>query len=506
MGKVTGFKEFSRQTPAEQPVESRVKHYGEFIEPLAKSALQQQGARCMDCGVPFCQSGCPLGNTIPDWNDLVFRGDWESAISFLSSTNNFPEFTGRICPAPCEEACVLGINQPAVTIKNIESSIVETAFQEGWIKPFIPKTRSGRQVAVVGSGPAGLACAAQLNQAGHEVTVFERSDKIGGLLRYGIPDFKLEKWVIDRRIALMEEEGVRFRTGINIGFDLDADDLSFEYDAIVLCAGSTRPRDLQVPGRELDGVHFAMNYLTQQNRRVAGNTKDAAGPESGWWYTDSRREILAGGKNVIVIGGGDTGSDCVGTANRQGAASVTQFEIAPMPPEGRPDTQPWPFWPLRLRTSSSHKEGCSRHWSIMTKEIVGAGGQVTGLKTVDVEWLPAVYPIGAPSRGPQLREIPGTEKIWPADLVFLAMGFAGPEQNGIVMQMQLDLDSTHNIRTDSNYMTSRRGIFACGDARRGQSLVVWAISEGRECARSIDNFLMGSTELPKKGAGDLPRV
>jgi glutamate synthase (NADPH/NADH) small chain len=499
MGKPTGFKEFVRRTPTEIPGEERKKNYKEFLIQLPVAELQAQGARCMDCGVPFCHTGCPLGNIIPDWNDLVYRGNWKRAIEFLHSTNNFPEFTGRICPAPCEEACVLGINEPPVTIKNMEVAIIDRAFEEGWVKPVPPEARTGKTVAVVGSGPAGLACAHQLNRAGHHVTVFERADRIGGLLRYGIPDFKMEKWIIDRRTQVMEAEGITFKTGVNVGYDVDADQLRAEFDTIVLSGGATKSRDLPIPGRDLDGVHFAMEFLPQQNKRVAGD--EVAHRTGRWWFSDHDRDILAEGKHVIVIGGGDTGSDCVGTSNRQGAKSVTQFELLPKPPEDRPANQPWPYWPMKLRSSSSHREGCDRYWSISTKRFDGEGGRLKSLTTVEVEWVP-------PTNGsrPELKEIAGSEKTWPADLVLLAMGFLGPEPDGIISQLGVELDPRSNVQADENYMTSVPGVFACGDLRRGQSLVVWAISEGREAARGVDQYLMGATALPTKGEGDLPRV
>jgi glutamate synthase (NADPH) small chain len=501
MGKPTGFKEYPRETPGELPPAERVKVFREFQIPLPVTKLQQQGARCMDCGVPFCHTGCPLGNIIPEFNDLVYRDDWKRALAFLHSTNNFPEFTGRVCPATCEEACVLGIHEPPVTIKSIEYAIIERGFEEGWIVPQPPATRSGKRVAVIGSGPAGLACADQLNRAGHTVTVFERADRIGGLLRYGIPDFKLEKHVIDRRLKIMEAEGVTFRPGVNVGVDIEGEKLRAEFDAIVLSGGSTRPRDLPIPGRELEGVHFAMEFLPQQNKRVAGD-KVAYLPRHGqWWFSGRERDILAADKDVIVIGGGDTGSDCVGTSNRQGARSVTQFELLPQPPEGRPAQQPWPYWPMKLRTSSSHKEGCDRHWSILTKRLCGENGRVTSLVTTQVEF------VHTGSGRPGMREVPGTERVWPAELVLLALGFVGPETEGIVQQLGVAVDGRGNIKADEKgYATSAPGVFACGDARRGQSLVVWAISEGREAARSVDTHLMGSTCLPTKGEGDLPRV
>ena len=458
----------------------------------------------MDCGVPFCHTGCPLGNIIPDFNDHVYRDDWQSAIDFLHSTNNFPEFTGRVCPAPCEEACVLGINEPPVTIKNLELAIIERAFEAGWVSPRPPAQRTGKTVAVVGSGPAGLACADQLNRAGHEVTVFERADRIGGLLRYGIPDFKLEKRFIDRRIEVMQAEGITFKTGVNVGHDVTGDALQARFDAIVLAGGSTRPRDLLIGGRELDGVHFAMDFLAQQNKRVAGDEiAHASSREGRWWFNRDGGEITAAAKHVIVIGGGDTGSDCVGTSNRHRAADVTQFELLPQPPDDRPPNQPWPYWPMKLRTSTSHQEGCERHWSLMTKRFNGENGRLVSLDTVQVEFAPVN---GGQS---QIKELPGTEKTWPADLVLLAMGFLGPETDGVVSQLGCALDDRGNVQAaeDDAYRTTVPGVFACGDMRRGQSLVVWAISEGREAARGVDTFLTTDRSLlPTKGEGDLPRV
>jgi len=501
MGKPTGFMEYQRQVPAELPETQRIKNYKEFQIPLPVLQLQEQGARCMDCGIPMCHAGCPLANLIPDWNDRVYRGEWKQAIDFLHATNNFPEFTGRVCPAPCEEACVLGINEPPVTIKNIELFIIEEAFRRGYVHAQPPQTRTGKKVAVVGSGPAGLACADQLNRAGHHVIVFERADRIGGLLRYGIPDFKLEKSTIDRRLKLMQQEGIVFKTSVNVGFDIKAEELQKQHDAIVLCGGATKSRDLLVPGRELDGIHFAMEYLPQQNKRVAGDASAYQNhDENGWWFNNQTKDILARNKHVIVIGGGDTGSDCVGTANRQGSKTVTQFEIMPQPPEDRPAHQPWPYWPMKFRTSSSHREGCDRHFSIATKRFSGESGRVKAVETIDLEW------VASNGSGAKMQERPGTERTWPADLVLLAMGFLGPETDGIVDQLAVELDERRNVRTDDNYMTSKPGVFACGDLRRGQSLIVWAISEGREAARSIDESLMGRTELPTKGEGDLPRV
>jgi glutamate synthase (NADPH/NADH) small chain len=499
MGKPTGFMEHQRQVPEKQPPEQRIKNYREFEISLPVEKLREQGARCMDCGLPFCHVGCPLGNIIPDFNDLVYRGDWAEAIRTLHATNNFPEFTGRVCPAPCEESCVLGINEPPVTIKNIEKAIIDRAFEEGWIQPEPPEKRTGKTVAIVGSGPAGLAAAQQLNRAGHAVTVYERADRIGGLLRYGIPDFKMEKYLIDRRVNQLEQEGITFKAGVNAGYDVTADKLRSDFDIILLATGSTRPRDLPIPGRELDGIHYAMEFLPQQNKRVAGD--EVSYKTEGWWFSSRHEDIIATDKNVIVIGGGDTGSDCVGTCNRQLAKSITQFELLPKPPLVRPDEQPWPYWPMKLRTSSSHEEGCHRYWSIMTREFIGNAGRIEALKTVDVKWE-------KPGDGarPRLKEIPGTEKVWPADLVLLAMGFVGPETGGLVDQLELQLTERGNVNADeATYMTSVPGVFSCGDMRRGQSLVVWAISEGREAARSIDQYLMGGSSLPTKGQGDLPR-
>ena len=489
MGKATGFLEFPRELPERRPVEERVRDYAEIYKPFDEEKLRNQAARCMDCGIPFCQSGCPLGNIIPDWNDLVYRNRWREAFERLRATNNFPEFTGRICPAPCESACVLGIIEKPVTIERIEQDIIEHAYREGWVVPRPPRVRTGKNVAVIGSGPAGLAAADQLNQAGHSVTVFERDSRIGGLLRYGIPDFKLEKWVVERRIQLMEEEGVTFRTGVHVGRDVTLEELG-RFEAVVLCGGATKPRDVPIPGRDQDGIHFAWEYLWQQNRRVAGDDLAA----------DGVRELHARDKHVIVIGGGDTGSDCVGTANRQGARSVTQFELLPMPPSDRPPHQPWPYMPMVLTTSTSHEEGADRHWSILTKAFVGAEGRITALRTTGIEF---------PARrngSPGFTEIPGSEQEWKADLVLLAVGYLGPEPDGVIAQLGVELDERSNVRTDGSYMTSVPGVFAAGDMRRGQSLVVWAISEGREAARGADAYLMGRTELPTKGTGDLPRI
>ncbi|MFW5973484.1 MAG: glutamate synthase subunit beta [Bacteroidota bacterium] len=489
MGKPTGFLEFKRELPPRRPVDERLRDYRSVYLPIAEQKLTQQASRCMDCGVPFCQAGCPLGNVIPDWNDLVYRGRWREAYARLRSTNNFPEFTGRICPAPCESACVLGLVDSPVTIEQIEQEIAEHAWRSGWIESQPPSVRTGKSVAVIGSGPAGLACADQLNQAGHMVTVLERDDRIGGLLRYGIPDFKLEKQVVDRRIALMEAEGVRFETGVDVGRNYPVDRLD-SFDAVVLCGGATKPRDLPIPGRDLKGIHFAWDFLRQQNKRVAGDDLAVEG------LTD----ILAADRHVIVIGGGDTGSDCVGTSNRHGARSVTQFELLPTPPTERPRQQPWPFMPMLLTTTSSHEEGGNRHWSILTEAFTGENGHVTSLETVEVR-------MNEPgSGGPPFEKIPGTERQWPADLVLLAIGYAGPEPDGLIAQLGVELDARGNVRADGNYMTNVPGVFSAGDMRRGQSLVVWAISEGREAARGVDTYLVGRSSLATKGEGDLPRV
>ncbi len=487
MGKPTGFKEFKRQTAVERPVEERVADYQEIYEPFPEDKLQRQAARCMNCGIPFCHIGCPLGNLIPEWNDLVYKGQWRRAWEFLSATNNFPEFTGRICPAPCEEACVLGINEPPVTIENIEKMITEHAFNEGWVVPEPPEVRTGKSVAVIGSGPSGLACADQLNRAGHQVTVFERADRIGGLLRYGIPDFKLEKSVIDRRLAVLEEEGIHFRTNAAIGTDVSAAELK-TFDAIVLCCGATEGRDLPILGRDLAGIHFAMEFLPQQNKLVAGDR-----PEN---------RISAKDKHVVVIGGGDTGSDCVGTSVRQGCKSVVNFELFPQPPLYRPSHQPWPYWPMKLRTSSSHREAAQdpRNYAMLTKAFGGEQGHVASVTTVNVEFTRERQTGNA-----NMEEIPGSEKEWKADLVLLALGFTGPERDNVVKTLGVELDARGNIKCDENYRTSVANIFAAGDCRRGQSLIVWAISEGREAARCVDIHLMGESDLPTKGKEELPR-
>jgi glutamate synthase (NADPH/NADH) small chain len=484
MGKPTGFKEFERKTPVERPVEERIQDYNEVYQPFSDVKLQDQAARCMNCGIPFCHIGCPLGNIIPEWNDLVYNGHWKQAWEILSATNNFPEFTGRLCPAPCEEACVLGINEPAVTIENIEKHIVEHAFREGWVRPEPPEERTGKTVAVIGSGPSGLAAAQQLNRAGHQVTVFERSDRIGGLLRYGIPDFKLEKNVIDRRVAVLEAEGIVFKTGEAVE---SADQLK-GFDAVVLAIGSTVGRDMPVLGRDLDGVHYAMEFLPLQNKTCAGDF--------------DKPQLSAEGKNVVVIGGGDTGSDCVGTSIRHGAKSVVNFELFPQPPEYRPTHQPWPYWPMKLRTSSSHREAGQdpRNYCILTKEFIGTNGKVTGVKTVNVD-----FNRERKTGNATMDEVPGSEKIWKADLVLLALGFVGPERDNAVSALGVELDERGNIKAGANYQTSVENVFAAGDCRRGQSLIVWAISEGRETARCVDEYLMGETCLPTKGPADLPR-
>ncbi len=480
MGKPTGFMEYERKDHAYLPVEQRIKHYSEFTVPLTPAELGIQGARCMDCGIPFCHNGCPVNNIIPDWNDLVYRQQWREALDVLQSTNNFPEFTGRVCPAPCEEACTLNIDDNPVTIKSIEGAIADRAWDEGWIAPQPPAHRTGKRVAVVGSGPAGLACAQQLARAGHDVTVFEKQDRIGGLLRYGIPDFKLEKHLIDRRIQQMQGEGVSFRTGVHVGRDLPAQQLMDEFDAVVLAGGSEQPRDLDVPGRELAGVHFAMEFLPQQNRRVAG---DVVLPEVS---------LSAEGKHVLVVGGGDTGSDCIGTSIRQGALSVTQIEILPRPPEHPDKGTTWPYWPNRLRTSSSQAEGVTRDWAVLTKELIGENGRVKAARAVRVHWAQ-----DAAGRW-QMQELPKQTVEFRADLVLLAMGFIHPVRQGMLEQLGVAFDARGNVAADTDaYRTSIPKVFAAGDMRRGQSLVVWAIREGRQAARAVDEFLMGHTELPR---------
>src|SRR5262245_2428533 len=478
MGKVTGFLEIKREMAPRRPVDERLKDWLQVYHDPEDKLVQSQGARCMDCGIPFCHTGCPLGNIIPDWNDLVYRDRWQEAIAVLHKTNNFPEFTGWVCPAPCEAACVLGINDNPVTIKQIELSVISHAFREGWIKPEPPKVRTGKKVAVIGSGPAGLACAAQLNKVGHTVTVFERADRIGGLLTYGIPDFKMEKWLVKRRLDLLAEEGIIFKTNANVGFNVSVEEIRANFDALVLAGGATQARDLPVPGRELDGIHFAMDYLPQQNRRVAGDTLTG-------------KEITAIGKHVVILGGGDTGSDCHGTALRQGALSVNSWELLPKPPAERTDSMPWPYWPMILRTSSSHEEGGSRDWSVNTKRFSGSNGKVEILHAVRLEF-------GAPDASGRrpMSEVPGSEFEVKADLVLLALGFLGPQKNGMIEQLGLKLDPRGNVFADQNYMSSIPGIFSAGDMRRGQSLVVWAITEGRQAARGVDKYLMGSSDLP----------
>jgi glutamate synthase (NADPH/NADH) small chain len=478
MGKATGFLEIERKDRSYAKPDERLKHWNEFIVPLADKELRDQAARCMNCGIPFCHNGCPVNNIIPDWNHLVFEEDWKNALEVLHSTNNFPEFTGRVCPAPCEAACTLNIQDTPVTIKSIECAIVDRGWEEGWIRPQLPTRKTGKSVAVVGSGPAGLACAQQLARAGHSVTLFEKNDRMGGLLRYGIPDFKMEKHLINRRLVQMEAEGVTFRTSTEVGVQVSLDSLRENYDAIVLSGGAEKPRPLEIPGFELQGVRYAMEFLTQQNKRVAGDDELRAAP---------RGTLTATGKHVIVIGGGDTGSDCVGTSNRQGAASVTQLEIMPKPPEKEAKAMTWPNWPLKLRTSSSHEEGCERDWAVLTKRAIGSNGQLTGLECVRVEWIDG-----------RMHEVAGSEFVLQADLVLLAMGFVGPNAAGMIEQAGVDLDTRGNVKADTNaYVTSQDGIFACGDMRRGQSLIVWAIREGRQCARAVDLHLMGTTELPR---------
>ncbi|MBM3374666.1 MAG: glutamate synthase subunit beta [Betaproteobacteria bacterium] len=488
MGKATGFLELERIEEGYEPAQSRVKHYKEFVIGLAEDQANKQAARCMDCGIPFCNNGCPVNNIIPDFNDLVYKNQWKAALDTLHSTNNFPEFTGRICPAPCEAACTLNFNDDAVGIKSIEHAIIDRGWKEGWVGPQLPAHKTGKKVAVVGSGPAGLAAAQQLARAGHEVTVFEKNDRIGGLLRYGIPDFKMEKTHIDRRVAQMQAEGVTFRTSVLVASlpsdtkvtnwakeTVSPERLKKDFDAVLLAGGSEQPRDLPVPGRDLQGVHFAMEFLPQQNKVNAGDALP--------------QQIRADGKHVIVIGGGDTGSDCVGTSNRHGAKSVTQFELLPMPPEHEDKPMVWPYWPTKLRTSSSHEEGCTREFAIATKEFLGDKGRLTGLKSVHVEW-----------RDGKMQEVPGTEKILPADLVLLAMGFVSPV-GSVIEAFGVDKDNRGNAKSategEKSYYTNVPKVFAAGDMRRGQSLVVWAIREGRQAARSVDAFLMGASQLPR---------
>jgi len=483
MGKPTGFLEYERHDRGYEDVELRRSNWKEFVEPLPGPALGEQAARCMDCGIPFCHNGCPVNNLIPDWNDLVYREQWETALTTLHSTNNFPEFTGRICPAPCEAACTLNIDDAPVTIKTIECAIVDRGWQEGWIRPVVPLVKTGKRVAVVGSGPAGLACSQQLARAGHDVTLFERNDRIGGLLRYGIPEFKMEKRLIDRRIDQMQFEGVKFRTKVEIGIDISVDALVEDYDAIAMTGGAELPRDLEVGGRELDGIHFAMDFLTQQNKRVAGDSEAVAAPGG---------TISAAGKHVIVVGGGDTGSDCIGTSIRQGAASIVQLEIMPRPPEKENKALTWPDWPLKFRTSSSQEEGCERDWSVLTRRAVGTNGRIKAIECVRVDW------VADDSGRMQMREVPGSEFSLDADLVLLAMGFLGPRRDGMISQSAVELDGRGNVLANTNnYRTSVDKIFSAGDMRRGQSLVVWAIREGRQCARAVDKFLTGNSTLPR---------
>ncbi len=472
MGKVTGFLEIDRQDRKYKPAADRIRHYDEFVIPLSEEATRNQAARCMDCGIPFCHNGCPVNNQIPDWNDLVYHGDWKRALANLHSTNNFPEFTGRICPAPCEASCTLNLQDQPVTIKTIECAIIDRGFEAGWVAPEPPKFRTGKKIAVIGSGPAGLAAAQQLARVGHDVHVYEKFAKAGGLLRYGIPDFKMEKHLIDRRIAQLEAEGVVFHYNVNVGVDLSTDELVSGHDAVLLAGGAEKARDLPIPGRDLAGINFAMDFLPQQNRRVSGEPVTTNEP------------ILASGKHVVVIGGGDTGSDCIGTSIRQGALSVTQLEIMPRPPEKEQKLVTWPDWPLKLRTSSSHEEGAARDFAVMTREFLGDGGSVKALRCVRVD--------------EKMQEIPGSSFSLKADLVLLAMGFVSPVREGLLEQIGVSLDARGNVAADTrSYKSTREKIFACGDMRRGQSLVVWAIREGRQCAHAVDEYLMGETTLPR---------
>jgi glutamate synthase (NADPH/NADH) small chain len=472
MGKITGFLEIDRVDRDYRPVDERLKHYNEFVIPLGDQGTRDQAARCMDCGIPYCHNGCPVNNQIPDWNDLVYKGDWLKALKNLHSTNNFPEFTGRICPAPCEASCTLNIPDTPVNIKSIECAIIDKGFENGWVTPQVNPNKTGKKVAVVGSGPAGMAAAQQLARAGHEVHLYEKNQQIGGLMRYGIPNFKLEKTLIDRRVEQMKAEGVVVHTGVHIGKDVSVEDLASQYDAIAMAGGAEKPRDLPIPGRELDGIHVAMDFLSQQNRRVTGEPLNNVNP------------ILAGGKHVVVIGGGDTGSDCIGTSNRQGALSVTQIEIMPAPPEKENKALVWPNWPLKMRTSSSQEEGVARDFAVATIRFDGENGKVTGLACARAD--------------EKFQPIPGTEFTLKADLVLLAMGFLGPIQEGMLQEAGVATDKRSNVMADTvKYQTSREKFFSCGDMRRGQSLVVWAIREGRQCARSIDEWLMGKTDLPR---------
>ncbi|MFT6715880.1 MAG: glutamate synthase (NADPH/NADH) small chain [Saprospiraceae bacterium] len=488
MGQADGFLKYDRNLPKKESVEDRLQNYEEFYKPFTEKETRDQAARCMSCGVPFCHSGCPLGNVIPEFNDAVYRKEYKEAYDILATTNNFPEFTGRICPAPCEGACVLGINKPPVAIEHIEKVIIEEAYKQGWVKPKLDIVRTGKNVAVIGAGPAGLAAADQLNKVGHLVTVFERAQKPGGLLRFGIPDFKLNKSVVERRVEVMEAEGVVIKCGVNVGVDIKADELLKDFDAVVLSGGATVPRDTPMPGRALKGVHFAMDFLSQNNARVSNlQHEDHKGQDV--------EEIFATDKNVVVIGGGDTGSDCVGTSNRHGATSVTQLEISDKPGVERAHNNPWPEYPFTLKTSTSHDEGCERDWSVLTKEFVDDGnGNVKGLKIVQIEWEKA-----EPGQRPGFKEIPGSEQILPCDLALLAVGFLGPESEGVLEQLGVELDARSNVKANlKDYKTSVDKVFTAGDMRRGQSLVVWAISEGRECAKNVDEFLMGSSVLESK--------
>lgn len=472
---------YNRELPKAKDPKERIKEFKEFYEEFSDQKTREQAARCMDCGIPFCHNGCPLGNNIPEWNDAVYHSDWKYAVEIADTTNNFPEFTGRVCPAPCEGSCVLSINKPPVTIEFIEKFIAEKGFENGLYKPFIPEERSGKKVAVIGSGPAGLAAAEQLNKAGHWVTVFERDDRIGGLLRYGIPDFKMEKWVIDRRLSLMEESGIKFRTNAHIGADIPVKEVMDNFDAIMLCGGSTVPRDLKIPGRDLEGIYFAMDFLKQNNKRVAGDSI----PEE--------EELKATAKDVVVIGGGDTGSDCVGTSNRHGAKSVTQIELLEQPPLERSPDNPWPHWPMVLRTSTSHEEGVRRNWALHTKEFIGdEDGKLTGIRVAEIEWKKEA------GKRPEFVEKEETERIMACDLALLAVGFVHPEPGGLLQELKVELDDRGNVKCNDHYQTSVENVFAAGDMRRGQSLVVWAISEGREAARAMDFYLMGSSKLETK--------
>ena len=483
MGKPTGFLEIERQDRSYEKPDIRLRTFTEFTKPLAPETLKGQAARCMDCGIPFCHNGCPVNNMIPDWNNLVYRDQFENALTMLHSTNNFPEFTGRICPAPCETSCTLNIDDSPVTIKTIECAIVDRGWQEGWIVPVPPTRKTGKTVAVVGSGPAGMACSQQLARAGHAVTLFEKSDRIGGLLRYGIPDFKMEKHLIDRRMVQMAAEGVAFRNGVEVGVTVTVEELLAQFDAVVLSGGAEAPRNLDVANRAVDGIHFAMDFLTQQNKRDAGDDETQAAPDG---------TISAKGKHVVVIGGGDTGSDCIGTSARQGAASITQIEIMPKPPVKENKALTWPDWPNKLRSSHAHDEGCARDWSVLTKNAVSENGRVTALDCARVEW------VKANNGRVQMQEVPDSGFQLKADLVLLAMGFLGPRRNSLLEQAGIELDQRGNVAANTvEYRTSRDRLFAAGDMRRGQSLVVWAIREGRQCARSVDQFLMGTTTLPR---------